>query len=857
MSFSSHIRKNAKPFNWASLHSSQQQAALQLFHMLNAFCLEANNSKSDEVIAGIQENRSANILFLDGKRGSGKSSILFSLIRATQNEEFKKQFLNQDISQELNTLLDSLQDQIVWLNVLDLELLPEPTNLLAAILVRIEAAFKMVLKDPCQGSSSKTILTASHCEDPWQAFSNLLTHVSVGWNTDLLNRRNTDIDTHSSELLRVERSRLEFRNFNQILTGLAKYYKQLKESCKLPLFVLPIDDADLNPLRYLELFQLIRLIPSRHLVFLVAGKYDNLETLFKLSYVHELKQLANGLSYHPQSVFHHPIEEFATQLGYAAQRKIIPSGGHLIQLKDLSRQEGASFIPPELTSDRSQKTLQTLMESIKLPTETEEKDYLKPFQNFWGLISLNAEQAHEWSQTSEIFAGPIRSIYDMWQEFSKLSPQNPEQEFSWEHFLKLIEFIQSGFEASLSSEPALPIDFRERIRTIFESNGGIPSLDNKNKDIVVLPAELTKYIERKQENTHKENPYKFRSVSPLKVYWESKENKKILLDNWRSGWLFLNHDLNLIKPGNNISRLNFDKASRFWASSHIFSREEHELLNWPMPDWFAFSHLEQFRVYWNLALIEIKKINELTSEISNTDNQPITTLDFAAYCWCKGILEVILGIKPTLINATEYLQNPINKWEVNATHLGQSIFSYQNRHSYVSDLRRDYIWNWSVQLAEILAPECGLNMKISNCFIPFFGNRREEINQSGDVASRNGNSIYWHRFATEIIDRRAKRLINFDEKNPDSSIEKALRTIELWIIPYSNDSSLDLVNRNFFGHPVQDFGSEVEKPLSFKKVLLRALEILQPYINPSSEIYFNNLSQAINNLEDHLHEETH
>ncbi|MGE3725127.1 MAG: hypothetical protein AB7I41_06225, partial [Candidatus Sericytochromatia bacterium] len=385
-------RREAQAFKWSELDQSQKEALAKAVILLNDYTVNAQKKSSSEKTK-IQKHHRAQIIFIDGKRGTGKTSVLTTLIYTTEEAERWKEF-----SQDLDTsnalereVLDISAGQlksICWLNTLDLEMLPEPTNLLASLCVRIEETFKNSTNTPFYTSQ----LVGKKERDAWRKFSDLMNSFALGWKTNLQERKEVDPDTYSSEVLRVERARMQLDHFPEILSNLGEFYKTTYNLSLKPLFVLPVDDADLNPQRFLDLLDLTRRAKAPNLVFLVLGNYDNLSQLLEWKYASEISEmLPSKDNFNVASIYATQMVEYSTHWAYSALQKLVPPGNHLIKLEAYSFEEASRH-----TSEGCEFNLKALLEKALLPKPAGAiKDYLSPHSNIWELITFS-----EWKNSS-------------------------------------------------------------------------------------------------------------------------------------------------------------------------------------------------------------------------------------------------------------------------------------------------------------------------------------------------------------------------------------------------------------------------------------------------------------------------
>ena len=100
------------------------------------------------------------------------------------------------------------------------------------------------------------------------------------------------MDTFAIESRRTERERLGLnRRFVDVLAGLSATFGGTG-NVAAPLFVLPVDDLDLNPKAALRLMELLRAVSSPHLIVIIAADHELLSTILRLRYRSELSRIA-------------------------------------------------------------------------------------------------------------------------------------------------------------------------------------------------------------------------------------------------------------------------------------------------------------------------------------------------------------------------------------------------------------------------------------------------------------------------------------------------------------------------------------------------------------------------------------
>ncbi|MBT9543971.1 MAG: hypothetical protein IV090_01145 [Candidatus Sericytochromatia bacterium] len=860
------LRQNATPLKWHQLHSSQQEALSKAVRVISSYANMGLNYEDEKHLhPHLQGNKLANLAFISGSRGSGKSSVLLSLIQTTYKRDSLGKWLGKpEETQESNFKnLEAAHSALmgkcepIWLSPLDLELLPKSSNMLAAILARIEQAFKGIAPDKAKGTHEYLLFPQSQKNNPMTRFQKLLSDVSLGWDSELIKRRTVDPDTYSQELLRTERARLEMSTFDALLKDMAEFYQQHSPDHKEPLFLLPVDDADLNPNRYFEFFRLTRMLPARNLFFIVAGNYENLKDLFEMGFLSDFQELTDGFGIN-KDYPHHRIMKLSSTLGYAARHKTIPGGAHLIEIVSFTAKEAANFKPGSLlSSDHPDKnvTLRELLEKITLPGENDKevyRDYLKPCKNLWQLITHqfpsvetstkeennSSSNSKDYAYTSEIIAGPPRAIFDIWLDLSVLYKKyfNTENINVQTRLEEIIQYFLSCFQESIHSEPALSYKTKEFLQSIFYSVGGKPDLFNQNENIQIRSTSLPRLYEGFKEVYM--STCVLRKVNPFCIIINKAKSEEKNTDNFindfRASYVFLLHDLMLLNPGNNISRFDFRPAISGWVATSYFSEPiSSQLLDWPTIDWLTFYEAEELRLNWNNFLSQLDQSNFSLEEI--------------AYAWIYFHQKLIISDNGSQIdigniykNSEELVKDTIIIFNFKEDKKLEDVFSQDEEISpedqpeenkldnidnkieidenFKSERFNYYRYQWRVILLVLLSPEYGLPIEFTNqiltneVFNSFLG--RMEIDSDYKKPHTNDQ-------IASIIHKRAEILI---EKHISS--EAKIEALSEWGRHYENSNDPVEDSFSFKAHIYELGKTSPIKGLDFSKVLKKAEQIL-------------------------------
>ena len=154
-------RMEALPLGWYALTDSQREAvsvvSAMLLDALDAIAkkdrdaTEKRNRRQDDseppvdciFRQALDRDRRSQIAFIDGDRGTGKSSVLLTLMDMPQARSFSydkpQGYTGETLPEDVRAKdLRRSGCRLVWLETLDMEPLSRGTNLFAAILARID-----------------------------------------------------------------------------------------------------------------------------------------------------------------------------------------------------------------------------------------------------------------------------------------------------------------------------------------------------------------------------------------------------------------------------------------------------------------------------------------------------------------------------------------------------------------------------------------------------------------------------------------------------------------------------------------------------------------------------------------------
>lgn len=229
----------------------------------------------DRFLPTIDPERLNHVVLLDGKRGSGKTALLITLLHGwswgVRGKPKREQY---DPDAELQEHLRPL-GRIVPVGLVDLQPLPKSTNLLLHLVGQlhrvVEAMEEQVAPAPraaWQPAGPEELASRRS----WRHF---LQAAAAGWDGNLDRRGgHLDPEAYAQELEEASRRRLDvvstFRRFLDDLTEDYRRFMKFPEH-EPPFFVIPVDDADMNPQRSVELLDLVRTLWHPRIAFLLTG----------------------------------------------------------------------------------------------------------------------------------------------------------------------------------------------------------------------------------------------------------------------------------------------------------------------------------------------------------------------------------------------------------------------------------------------------------------------------------------------------------------------------------------------------------------------------------------------------------
>lgn len=271
-------RPEARPLPFQDLTEEQREAGARATGLLRGMSREPWERQASPPSGGhsylpilYKERRSNRVVLLDGARGSGKSALLVSLLDA-----YGSVLTDLRLPPGYETWIHA-SDRVVPVGLIDLQPLPKSTHLLFHLVAHLE---RVVESMESRRDSSQTGGAAWHpasmddapSRKRWRTFARV---AASGWEDNLDERKSTlDAEAFAVEVEQGELFRMDVtRAFREFVDALVEDYCRWNhwQSSTPPLFVLAIDDADMNPGLANSLLDLLRKLWHPRLGFLLTG----------------------------------------------------------------------------------------------------------------------------------------------------------------------------------------------------------------------------------------------------------------------------------------------------------------------------------------------------------------------------------------------------------------------------------------------------------------------------------------------------------------------------------------------------------------------------------------------------------
>jgi hypothetical protein len=317
------LRGEARVLTWNELTDEQKEAGTQVHALLaQMVASEEKLGESEHFLPRIDQERNNHVLLIDGGRGSGKTALLVTLI-----DLWKRSWKGDPtIPDDLRRWTEP-QGRIVPVGVLDLHPLPESTNLLLHVVSRCARMVEWLEGSTSQSQGSVpwdfAVADEIDARKRWRD----LVRAAAGWDGGAEQRlHKLDLEAYIIELEETERGRLDLQStFHRFVEALKRGYKG-KLGGSPPLFVVAVDDADMNPRRSVELLDMLRMLWHPRVAFLLTGHSELFLQTLAEHLLGELRRPLRGHVLHERSVADISEGRQARGLADEIYEKVIPPG---------------------------------------------------------------------------------------------------------------------------------------------------------------------------------------------------------------------------------------------------------------------------------------------------------------------------------------------------------------------------------------------------------------------------------------------------------------------------------------------------------------------------------------------------
>ena len=407
------LRSEAKALPFDQLTRDQQKTVTSLSLIIRDLLQRPRPQLSSTGYLPSETDRDNFTVLVSGDRGMGKTSLMLTLRSIFDVRDTTNSF---NVIPELGNTVDG--SRIQWLHPLDMERHFESSNLLVSICVRLQRICEKSQIADCQ-SGLWPNLQPRKLGELKQELMQLMVSAAIAWDGDMSARRAHIIpDQLGHETRQLEQARLELgQRLSQITNELARL---LSTETSSAVFILPIDDFDMNPARALDVIRLLRILNhGQHpvpIMPIVLGDKRQLERVLQLALTGEQARIARMQL--DDSVIERPM--FARQRYQTKEtlRKLIPLSQRF-RLPRLTWTDVRSFRRATHTPTLEQQ-FQWIPHRVATLNLTESNAGTQDsIRSWWDFVAtspfenvLSHESRHAW-QAPLIYDDSVRSTLDL------------------------------------------------------------------------------------------------------------------------------------------------------------------------------------------------------------------------------------------------------------------------------------------------------------------------------------------------------------------------------------------------------------------------------------------------------------
>jgi hypothetical protein len=479
------LRPEAYPVSyWTWLTAEQQRAMLKLTDTL-VQALRVTPGENIEIRepAWLFRQTRSQLTFIDGLRGTGKTTLMTTLVSSIADPDELRFKPEDDVSQyalpsefeRTKSNLKILKNRVICVQPIEMEGLPKSTLLMAAILARI-------LRSVQASDGPETRSFQGDLSRDVQRLEQYLRRAALAQNSNLTDRRgNLDREQYGEAVMADEFAQLELmRDLDRILRHVSDRFRSrdLSTSCETQrrayrerLFLVTIDDLDLNPSRCVEVLRLLRAFsPSRSLFFLCLGQIKLVDDILRMSIAADFQEITaccEAFTTLDKKSFEYRLTEVAV----ANLRKMIPPQNRIELESELTVSNIKDFRPLGIPNSA---TLADLMKCIPILDESGAQD--EKFPTLYSLVFGSLNQAdpqgieHPQQMTWTSYGGvrafqvALRRLSDVWMEWNELVAQVPHTgPYDSDHSRLIFECLRGQFRRAVEANPRLSVEASDKM----------------------------------------------------------------------------------------------------------------------------------------------------------------------------------------------------------------------------------------------------------------------------------------------------------------------------------------------------------------------------------------------------------
>ncbi|XXF77169.1 hypothetical protein P2318_29565 [Myxococcaceae bacterium GXIMD 01537] len=448
-----------QPYRWQELTQRQKQVA-RLVHEWMLNFVETTPQRAEQHERGPfswsegEVYRSPNVVLIDGTRGSGKTSVMLTLLElwrrpirhrldlgpwGTREDEegtppraaAPQPVTSVEVPWE--QAWDAEPEWVRWnlipVRPLDLHPLPREASLFAWIASRLLRFAELDEEDSESGERSDEDIGPARPIASWnpdvehepksrRAWRDFIRDAASGWDSNLEQRKaSLDPEAYAVELEQAETARHTIaeswqRFVDAVLDDThARFGGLIRKDARL---IIPIDDAEMNPGRTVEVLNAVRVLWHPRVVFLLAGDSRLFIKMLRLQQYGDLREKLHGGSLQPQEFQSIESRPSAHELAVQAYDKSIPPGQR--------------FSVDEMLPEERVRFLRRFLYTALLPSEQRGRKVQEERYSLWarerGKAESSARPFEHWDTfVKERLAGPELggvALAGLLQEFDEL-----------------------------------------------------------------------------------------------------------------------------------------------------------------------------------------------------------------------------------------------------------------------------------------------------------------------------------------------------------------------------------------------------------------------------------------------------